>query len=516
MTTHGQSEFSKSISKLAERAARVRIAVVLRGTGARSEVVWPTAPEPVEALRWLLDNNTPDERHAAYRAISLGSHPSDRRPLVGIIPVRSEINTLFDPQRAESLCRALSTCLVADLADADRLITALGFTADDLALADSVESAADDLAEKLADAYECNVLMHGLSRMLNRTDALELQIVEACAEIAGSLGFAWASIVFEQSELLPRAVRRAVIGGGPECPEQEDLTNRSKELLYIACIEKGSTAAAMHEDPNHGVTLIQPIVIADEIVATLVLAGRGEHRREIDSYDLTLIESVGGFLGPFIENSALDEERERAFYGMLRALSAAVDAKDPYTRGHSERVAMLSVMIAQKLGLPPEQIERIRVAGIVHDIGKIGVPEHILTKPDRLTEEEFEIIKTHPVVGYTILESVHELEDVLPGVLHHHERWDGKGYPHALVAEATPEIARILAVADSFDAMSSTRAYRMGMSPERALEQIRSGSGTQFDPRIAEAFLALDLAPYYKQLAREEAARQPAPQAKAA
>jgi len=145
------------------------------------------------------------------------------------------------------------------------------------------------------------------------------------------------------------------------------------------------------------------------------------------------------------------------------------------------------------------------VAGIVHDIGKIGVPEHILTKPDRLTDEEFAIIKTHPEVGYQILESVHELADVMPAVLHHHERWDGRGYPQGLAGLDTPEMARILAVADAFDAMSSTRAYRQGMTPQKAIEQIRSGAGSQFDPRLAEVFLGLDLSAYYQMLRRATA-----------
>jgi putative nucleotidyltransferase with HDIG domain len=323
-------------------------------------------------------------------------------------------------------------------------------------------------------------------------------------EIATSLGFAWASMIFLNDESLPRSMRGEVLGGGPDCPPAKQLRKLSSELLKSALMEYGRATAMPHRHATLGVSLLQPIMINDKPVATLLLAGRNEQRREIDSYDLTLIESVGGFLGPFIENAALDEERVRAFYGMLRALSAAVDAKDPYTRGHSERVAMLAAMIAEALGQPKEQVERIRVAGIVHDIGKIGVPEHILTKPDRLTDEEFAIIKTHPEVGYSILESVHELVDVMPAVLHHHERWDGKGYPHGLAGLKIPEIARILGVADAFDAMSSTRAYRQGMSTDRALEQIRLGSGTQFDPRIAEAFLQLDLSGYRLQLAEED------------
>jgi putative nucleotidyltransferase with HDIG domain len=491
------------MTRLAERAARVRIAILLDASGDCPQVIWPDEPRAAEALRWLVANIR-DSEQTIFRAVNLGSPDANGQPMIGVLPIRSEILRHFDEARATELIESLEDCLVTDVSDADRLITALGFTAEDLALTDDAETAADDLAEKLADAYECNVLMHGLSKMLNRPVPLDHQVREACMEIATSLGFAWASMIFLNDESLPRSMRGEVLGGGPDCPPAKQLRKLSSELLKSALMEYGRATAMPHRHATLGVSLLQPIMINDKPVATLLLAGRNEQRREIDSYDLTLIESVGGFLGPFIENAALDEERVRAFYGMLRALSAAVDAKDPYTRGHSERVAMLAAMIAEALGQPKEQVERIRVAGIVHDIGKIGVPEHILTKPDRLTDEEFAIIKTHPEVGYSILESVHELVDVMPAVLHHHERWDGKGYPHGLAGLKIPEIARILGVADAFDAMSSTRAYRQGMSTDRALEQIRLGSGTQFDPRIAEAFLQLDLSGYRLQLAEED------------
>lgn len=503
MNGHDSWDSCPKLTRLAERAAHVRVAIVLDASSADPRVLWPKNPVAAESLAWLLKNAPEHGDGCCFRVLSLGSPETDAEALVGVIPIRAEIRRRFDTGTSERLILALSECLVADLSDADRLITALGFTAEDLALTSDAETAADGLAEKLADAYECNVLMHGLSKMLNRPESLDRQVREACEEIATSLGFAWASLIFLNDDSLPRSMMGAVIGGGPNCPPVAQLRSLSSELLRSALVEYGRAGAMPHHHPTLGISLLQPITINDKPIATLLLAGRSEERREIDSYDLTLIESVGGFLGPFIENAALDEERERAFYGMLRALSAAVDAKDPYTRGHSERVALLAAMIAEGLGQSREQIERIRVAGIVHDIGKIGVPEHILTKPDRLTDEEFAIIKTHPEVGYAILESVHELADVMPAVLHHHERWDGKGYPHGLAGKQIPEIARILAVADAFDAMSSTRAYRHGMTADRAIEQIRSGAGSQFDQRIAEVFLSLDLTVYQRMLRGE-------------
>ena len=189
-------------------------------------------------------------------------------------------------------------------------------------------------------------------------------------------------------------------------------------------------------------------------------------------------------------------------------MSGALDAKDRYTRGHSDRVAYLSAETARVLGLSDEEVERVRIAGIVHDVGKIGVPESVLCKPGRLTDEEFEKIKKHPEIGFRILEGIPGLQDILPGVLHHHERYDGRGYPHGLAGEDVPLLARIIGVADTFDAMSSNRAYRSKMSREVVLAEIAKCSGTQFDPAVAEAFLRLNLSEYDRMVA-DHAAQDP-------
>jgi HD-GYP domain-containing protein (c-di-GMP phosphodiesterase class II) len=199
-------------------------------------------------------------------------------------------------------------------------------------------------------------------------------------------------------------------------------------------------------------------------------------------------------------------EQQALFMGSLRALTAAIDAKDPYTRGHSERVAHVAGALSVALGQGDETAERVRIAGLVHDIGKIGVPETILCKPKpgRLTDEEFEAIKKHPEIGYRILKDVDPFQDLLPGVLHHHERWDGRGYPHKLAGENIPMIARIIGLADTFDAMSSTRSYRPALPRDHVLREIERGAGTQFDPRIVEAFRAVNLAGYDELMRRPD------------
>lgn len=175
----------------------------------------------------------------------------------------------------------------------------------------------------------------------------------------------------------------------------------------------------------------------------------------------------------------------------IQALAAAVDAKDPYTKGHSQRVADYAADLARHLGMSDAEIKLILITGTLHDVGKIGVPDSVLNKPGRLTDDERAVMETHPVLGEVIVRKAPQLEATLPGVLHHHERWDGRGYPHGLEGEAIPYIARILAVADSYDAMTSDRPYRKGLAVEIALSEITKGAGTQFDPDLAPAFVTM-------------------------
>lgn len=174
--------------------------------------------------------------------------------------------------------------------------------------------------------------------------------------------------------------------------------------------------------------------------------------------------------------------------GLTRSLTAAIDAKDSYTAGHSERVARTAVEIGKELGLPEEQLNDIYLAGLLHDIGKIGIRDDVLGKAGKLTDEEREHINQHVVIGHRILKGLTAIEHLLGGVLHHHEQFDGNGYPHKLKGTDIPPLARILAVADSFDAMSSDRPYRRGMSPEKVEEILHIGTGTQWDPTVVDAF----------------------------
>ena len=176
---------------------------------------------------------------------------------------------------------------------------------------------------------------------------------------------------------------------------------------------------------------------------------------------------------------------------IMRAMSSTIDARDAYTCGHSQRVGQTAAEIGTWIGLSAVECEQLYLTGLLHDVGKIGVPDRVLLKSGRLTDDEFELIKMHPEIGYRIIAPIAELSFTLPGILHHHERVDGRGYPHGLCGEKIHRSARILAVADAYDAMTSSRTYRSAMTPERARAILEKGAGTQWDHDIVCAFIAL-------------------------
>ncbi len=195
------------------------------------------------------------------------------------------------------------------------------------------------------------------------------------------------------------------------------------------------------------------------------------------------------------QQTALAEDRlaesQRLFEEMAIALAKTIDAKDKYTHGHSERVAHYSRLLAAKAGEDEAAQKHIYYMGLLHDIGKIGVPEEIINKPGKLTDEEYKAIQSHTTIGSDILKDIKTFPDLSIGARLHHERFDGKGYPDKLAGESIPQQARIIAVADAYDAMTSSRSYRKGLPQEVARSEIEKGRGTQFDPQIADLMLTL-------------------------
>jgi len=192
--------------------------------------------------------------------------------------------------------------------------------------------------------------------------------------------------------------------------------------------------------------------------------------------------------------SMVDEktkENENLFLHVVECLADAIDAKDNYTKGHSGRVASYAKEIARRYGYDEKQQEKIFMMGLLHDVGKIGVPDEVINKPGRLTDEEFASIKKYPAIGYKILSNIREMPELSAGAKYHHERYGGNGYPNGISGEEIPEVARIIAVADAYDAMTSNRSYRGVLPQEKVRDEIEKGKGTQFDPKFADIMLEM-------------------------
>ena len=233
-----------------------------------------------------------------------------------------------------------------------------------------------------------------------------------------------------------------------------------------------------------------PINIKERLIGVLNISDRATEDNFTDE-DVELLMMMGNQAAIALENARLMADLHELFVSSIKALANAIDARDPYTRGHSERVTEYSVRIAQALGIASQEIEFLRYAALLHDIGKINIPDHILNKPGKLTDEEFAIMQRHPAYGAQIMEPVKAFHHILPYMYHHHEKYAAGGYPSGKSGEEVPLAARIISVADAFDAMTSDRPYRKGFACEKALDELRRNSGIQFDPHVVDLFVHL-------------------------
>jgi len=234
--------------------------------------------------------------------------------------------------------------------------------------------------------------------------------------------------------------------------------------------------------------LLVPVYTRDRVLGIMVLFYTKD-RHEVESEDLNLVEAIAGQAAVALENASLYEDLEMSYFSTVKALARAIEVKDPYTYGHSEKVTEYSMAIARRMDLSEWDRRNIKYAAALHDIGKIGIARKVLNKPGALSEEEFLHVKTHPQLGDSIIEPVAFLQEPRLIILHHHERYDGKGYPDGLRGVEIPLGARILSVADSYEAMMSDRPYRKALPISEAIKELDINAGTQFDPEVVKAFL---------------------------
>jgi HD-GYP domain-containing protein (c-di-GMP phosphodiesterase class II) len=379
------------------------------------------------------------------------------------------------------------------------VLGSLGRTYADLIEGEALQAQSDGFTRHLAQSYENMTLLYRLGRSMNELRRPEQFVNGALEGLCDTLGYLWTAASFVSDRREVGELSGRVMSSREDHHLADEEFQRSVRKLPAALGNAhGEVAAGVYicEGGLGPEVVLHPVKIDGVYAGFLGMGTKRGDDPQSSSYDTQALEAVAGYVGTLLESVHLYEEQQATLMGMLRALSASLDAKDRYTRGHSERVALLGRMLAERCNLSQHDCERIHVAGILHDIGKIGVPDHVLCKPSRLTDDEFAMIKRHPTIGHEILSGIPGLEDVLPGVLYHHERWDGRGYPDGLAGEDIPLMARMLALADTFDSMSSNRAYRAARHREQVLAEIQRCAGGQFDSELVDAFLTLDFAPF--------------------
>jgi len=254
-------------------------------------------------------------------------------------------------------------------------------------------------------------------------------------------------------------------------------------VVVLVAIVVGYLFAVAISTPIHGLAASTRAISRGEFHQRTIVRGAAEISELAENFN-----KMAGDIEEYIEKLKESAEANRElFLGSIRMLAAAIDEKDPYTRGHSGRVAKYSSLIARELGLSDEDLDKLRIAALLHDVGKIGVDDRVLKKPGKLTEEEFDLMKQHTVKGANIMRPVSQLKEMLPGIELHHEHMDGRGYPYGLTAPQIPLMARVIGVADTLDAMTTNRPYQNAMEIDYAMQKIKALAGTKFDPIIVAA-----------------------------
>ena len=369
------------------------------------------------------------------------------------------------------------------------------------------DQAMESVGQQLVESYEEISLLYSITQSMTVVQRPERFVTQVCEELLGTLPYGWvAAALSEDRDRLKKLAGLFTVSGEAN-QTVETLRPLVQDMLSLARPEmplvlEPATNQEHARFAALGNSVLAHSISRDDRVIGLLVAGQKEGPDlDVSSVDMKLLGATATHMAIFLENAALYDDLNAMFLGTLEALTASIDAKDQYTSGHSRRVAHLTQELAKAIALPDHTISRMHIAGLVHDVGKIGVPEAVLCKPGKLTEEEFGLIRKHPEIGHRILRDIPQLKDILPGVLYHHERWDGKGYPHGLSEQQIPMVARLIALADSFDAMSSSRTYREARSRSEVLREIRRCAGSQFDPDLAPVFAKLDFSGYDRMVA---------------
>jgi len=345
-----------------------------------------------------------------------------------------------------------------------------------------------------------------ITRAINSTLDLE-QILEKVVQMTVDLCGVVMCVVYlfadDAGRLQPSAYSGFIEEGSWKDGTGLGIANCGLHVSHLETLEKGEPLFMHASDAGclisteslyeHGVdmVLLFPLSTREKLSGAFALFYPCREAEDLDMEEIEVVRAIAAQAAMAIENAALYEDIEKSYFSTVRALAKAIEVKDPYTHGHSERVTEYALMIADAMQLEERERQKLKYAATLHDIGKIGIAGRILNKPGGLTSEEFTHVKTHPRLGESIVEPVEFLQGPRPIILHHHERFDGTGYPHGLKGTGIPICARILSVADAFEAMRSDRPYRRALPLQTAVEELERNSGSQFDPEVVSVFLKI-------------------------
>lgn len=349
--------------------------------------------------------------------------------------------------------------------------------------------------EKLEHLQSALATVYSVGNILNAVDPIDVTL-HRVTNLVGEHFRCDASVIFLRSkEGAPLKVRAAWFRDAARQKEElpisrtilEKAANDGMSILSNDPVTDERFSASRSICQYHIRSALCVPVQAQKRMLGAVYVDYTTGRENFTEGDLDLLTAIGKQVGVAAERIKLEDDLNRMSLNAMRALAAAIEAKDEYTRGHSDRVSRVCVLIGRRMGISENDLRVVSISGTLHDIGKIGIPEKILQKPSRLTEEEFELMKRHPTIGESILREFEGNDEVCLAIRHHHERTDGRGYPDKLAGDQIPLLARIICVADAWDTMVTERSYKRAIPDSEAIAELRRNAGTQFDPRIVDA-----------------------------
>ena len=359
---------------------------------------------------------------------------------------------------------------------------------------DALRSELSQMASSLACRFEEISLIHGLNQRFAGSLQEDPSLIARALieELSPCIG----------TDTLCIQLAECVTGASRAESELEQFGEVLPDSVLVEIAAKAEKLVRRPDSDSRGISIVNELTCHDRVCRVAVvgieskamvfgrmIGIRGIEQPEFGTIEADMMRSTSMMLAAQLINQRQFLQLQGFCESMIRSLAAALDAKDAYTSGHSTRVAELSHFLGAKLGYDDTQLQNIRMGGILHDIGKIGVDDLVLRKPGRLTENEFAQIKLHPLLGYEILQGIEFFRPILPAVRHHHESWDGSGYPDGLSGTNIPRDAQIMAVADAFDAMTSDRPYRPGMPVQKVIQILKAGRGQQWAADVIDVLL---------------------------